>query len=62
MLMNVGVMILKSLLSNPYQNNDHILNLKSLKDMNLDFIQSIFRSKEFKHDFEDYTILLVDGF
>ena len=34
---------------------------KIFKDMNLDFIQSIFRSKEFKHDFEDYTILLVDG-
>jgi len=34
---------------------------KIFKDMNIDFIRDVFNSSEFKHDFKDYTILLVDG-
>ena len=34
---------------------------KIFKDMNLDFIMDVFNSSEFEHDFEDYTILIMDG-
>jgi len=34
---------------------------KIFKDMNIDFIRDVFNSSEFKHDFKDYTTLLVDG-
>ena len=39
------------------------LNIKPkiFKDMNIDFIHDVFNSSQFEHDFNDYTILLIDG-
>ena len=34
---------------------------KIFKNMNLDLIRDVFDSEEFEHDFEEYTILIIDG-